>query len=99
MKKRSNKMYSISTKLCFFCCVLYAFGYILLTAETYSCSIQVQVINNEIKSMEASIDALEMKKQELVAFDRISEVAIRNGYTYRSDAVAVYSSNTNGVVE
>lgn len=71
-------------------------GHVLLIAASYSYSTEVQSLTKEIQAIQASIDALEMKKQELVSFERLSEVATEQGYTYRSDAVASYTATSSG---
>ena len=41
-----------------------------------------------INTLNSEIDSLEMQKQELVSFGRISDVASAKGYTYQNDATA-----------
>ncbi|MGN1181676.1 MAG: hypothetical protein ACI4SR_01625, partial [Faecalibacillus sp.] len=49
---------------------------------------QIQELKREIDTTNSEIDSLEMQKQELVSFNRISNVAIEKGYTYQNDATA-----------
>ena len=47
-----------------------------------------QVLEKEIKTIKSDIDSLEMQKQELASFSRLSSVANAKGYTYSNDSVA-----------
>lgn len=97
MNRKSNFLYFIATRAFVICAIFSFFAHVTIIAYNYNYSVKLQNVNREIQTIEASIDALEMKKQELVSFERLTEVTARYGYTYRSDAVASYSS-TYGVV-
>ena len=45
-------------------------------------------VEKEISAIQSEIDSLDMKKQELVSFSRISSIATSKGYNYRQSSVA-----------
>lgn len=95
MSRKQKLINKFGSKLCMFFIFVTVCGHILIQALSYSYSTQVQNLEIEIHNIQASMDGLEMKKQELVSFERLEEVATKNGYTYRSDAVATYSTTGN----
>ena len=54
-----------------------------------------QVLEKEIKTIKSDIDSLEMQKQELASFSRLSSVANAKGYTYSNDSVAASNKINN----
>ncbi len=61
---------------------------ISLNAMNYSLTTQRQKVEHEISSLRSDIDSLDMEKQKLVAFSRLSMIASENGFEYHQDAVA-----------
>ena len=54
---------------------------------------KIQVLQKQIETTKSEIDDLKMQKQELTTFNRVAEVAQKNGYTYYSSATAFSAQN------
>lgn len=72
--------------------VIFIFGIISIKAMESAYNRDYQKLEKEIASIKSNIDGLEMKKQDLVAFTRLRDVAASKGYTYESGAVASISN-------
>ena len=68
--------------------VIFVFGIIGVKSMESSYNRTAQVLEKEIKTIKSDIDSLEMQKQELASFSRLSSVANAKGYTYSNDSVA-----------
>ena len=84
MKKRTKEtgFMRFSKKLLISTFVVFVVGIVGLTSFESSLNIDCQKVEKEIASIESDIDGLNMKKQELASFTRISSIASKNGYTY-----------------
>lgn len=84
MKKRTREtgFMRFSKKLFISTCIVFVVGIVVLTSFESSLNIDCQKVEKEITSIESDIDGLNMKKQELASFTRISSIASKNGYTY-----------------
>lgn len=88
MKKRKTGFESFAQKFIIVTILIFVFGIIGVQSVESSYNRQIQELNDEINTLNSEIDSLEMQKQELVSFGRISDVASAKGYTYQNDATA-----------
>jgi len=68
--------------------VVFAGGIVILDSLETSLNIDCHELEKDIISIQSDIDALEMQKQELASFSRISEIATKKGYTYTQNSTA-----------
>lgn len=78
-----TKFEKFTKKLLILMTVVFVIGIIGLNSYESSLNIDSQKIEKEISSLESDVDGLNMKKQELESFSRISTIASKKGYTYR----------------
>lgn len=86
-KTKKTRFEAASQKFLLITLVVFAVGLIGVQSFTSYYNRKVQVLENEIKTLSSNIDSLEMQKQELASFSRLSDVANSKGYIYSSDAV------------
>lgn len=69
----------------FLCIIMIVGVYAIIKYESKEALLnkEVRLAEIEIAKLETEIDGLDMKKQELVSFDRIGELAEAKGYTYK----------------
>ena len=84
-KTKKTKFEAFSQRFLVISMVIFVFGIIGVKSMESSYNRTAQVLEKEIKS---DIDSLEMQKQELASFSRLSSVANAKGYTYSNDSVA-----------
>ena len=82
-KKRETKFMKFARKLLIGTFVLFVVGVVGLTSYESTLNINCQKVEREITTIESDIDGLNMKKQELASFSRVSSIATKNGYTYQ----------------
>ncbi|MEE0967388.1 MAG: hypothetical protein U0L85_10105 [Bacilli bacterium] len=68
--------------------VLFAVGVVALNSYESTLNVNCLKVEKEISAIQSEIDSLDMKKQELVSFSRISSIATSKGYNYRQSSVA-----------
>lgn len=83
MKKRETKFTKFARKLLIVTFSIFVIGFIALNSYESSLNIDSQKIEKEISTIESDIDGLNMKKQELATFSRITSIANEKGYTYK----------------
>ncbi len=83
MKKKETKFTKFARKMLIGIFAIFIVGFVLLNSLESSISIDSQNIEKEIVTIESDIDGLNMKKQELASFSRISSIATEKGYTYQ----------------
>lgn len=88
MKKKQTGFESFAQKFLIITIFIFVFGIIGVKSVESSYNRQIQELRKELDTLNSEIDSLEMQKQELVSFNRISDVAISKGYTYQNDATA-----------
>lgn len=88
MKKRKTGFESFAQKFIIATTLIFVFGIIGVQSVESSYNRQIQKLTNQINTLNSDIDSLEMQKQELVSFGRLSDVATSKGYTYQNDATA-----------
>lgn len=90
MKKKTKKpkFEAFAQRFLVISMVIFIFGIIGVKSMESTYNRTTQVLEKEIKTIRSDIDSLEMQKQELASFSRISAVATAKGYTYSNDAVA-----------
>ncbi|WP_249030015.1 hypothetical protein [Tannockella kyphosi] len=96
---KTTKFERFARRIFFLTGTVFIFVFVGLSGFEYFYNINCQSIENEIEDIEASIDSLTMEVQELGSFERLSEIAVANGYTYQSDATAARYTSTSEVVQ
>ena len=86
-KTKKTKFEAFSQRFLVISMVIFVFGIIGVKSMESSYNRTAQVLE-EIKTIKSDIDSLEMQKQELASFSRLSSVANAKGYTYSNDSVA-----------
>lgn len=87
-KTKKTKFEAFSQRFLIISMVIFVFGTIGVKSMESSYNRTTQVLEKEIKTLRSDIDSLEMQKQELASFSRLSSVANAKGYTYSNDSVA-----------
>ena len=72
--------------------LLHVFSFVKSYEASYNK--KIQVLQKQIETTKSEIDDLKMQKQELTTFNRVAEVAQKNGYTYYSSATAFLHKTT-----
>ena len=85
---KKTKFEAFSQRFLIISMVIFIFGITYVRSLESSCNQEAQQIEKEIKVLQDEIDSLEMLKQELASFSRLSSVANAKGYTYSNDSVA-----------
>ena len=85
-KKRGTKFSRFALRFLICTAALFVLGIVALNSYESNLNIQYQKLENEMTKLESEIDGLNMKKQELVSFSRISSIATKKGYTYRQSS-------------
>jgi len=93
MKKRKTGFESFAQKFLIITIFIFIFGIIGVKSVESSYNREIQELKTELNTINSEIDSLEMQKQELVSFNRISDVATSKGYTYQNDATAATLQN------
>ena len=75
---------------------LFIIGIVGLSSYESRLNIDSQQISKEIATLESDIDGLNMKKQELASFSRISSIAEKNGYTYSQNTTTAAVKGVQG---
>ncbi len=88
MKKRKTGFEAFAQRFLIVTVLVFVFGIIGVKSVESSYNRQIQELKDEIETVNSEIDSLEMQKQELVSFGRISDIATAKGYTYQNDATA-----------
>lgn len=99
MKRKKTGFEKFAQKFLITSIVVFIFGIITIKAMESGYNRDYQKLENEIQTLKSNIDGLEMQKQDLVSFNRLTNVAAEKGYAYRSDAVATIYSNSTAVNE
>lgn len=84
-KRRETRFEKFTRRLFILSFALFIVGVVGLNSYESSLNIDAENVENEIKTLESDIDGLNMKKQELASFSRISSIAEKNGYTYKQN--------------
>jgi cell division protein FtsL len=61
---------------------------VFLSSYESTLNVKCQKVEKEISSIQSDIDALEIEKQDLASFQRISSIATSKGYEYQQSSVA-----------
>lgn len=90
MKKnrRETKFEKFAKKFLIVSFVLFALGIVALNSYESTINVSYKTVEKEINTIQSDIDSLDMKKQELVSFSRISTIATSKGYNYKQSSVA-----------
>lgn len=84
-KKRETRFVRFAKKMVIVTFALFIIGFVGLNSYESSLNINTQKVEKEISVIESDIDGLNMKKQELESFTRISAIASEKGYTYKQN--------------
>lgn len=99
MKKnrKTTKFQRFSKRFILVSFILFALGIVFLNSYESTLNVKYSKVEKEISTIQSEIDSLDMKKQELVAFSRVSSIATAKGYTYQQSSVAanIVGVNTN----
>lgn len=87
-KRRGTRFERFALKFLVLTFTVFIIGNVFLTSYESTINVKCQKMENEINSIQSDIDALEMEKQELASFSRISSIATSKGYVYRQSSVA-----------
>lgn len=85
--KKETRFERLTKKLLILTFALFIIGVVGLNSYESSLNIDSQNIEKEISTLESDIDGLNMRKQELESFSRVSSIAEKKGYTYRQNTV------------
>lgn len=94
--KRETKFEKFAKKFLVVSFVLFALGVVALNSYESTLNVNCQKVEKEISSIQSDIDSLDMKKQELASFSRISSIATSKGYKYRQSSVATNIVGVSG---
>ncbi len=86
-KKKGTRFERMTKKLMIGTFVVFVVGVVSLNSVESTLNINCDKLENEISSIKSDIDGLDIQKQELVAFSRISNIASEKGLTYRQSSV------------
>ena len=78
---------------------IFIFGFTFVKSYEASYNKKIQVLQTQIETTKSEIEDLEIQKQELTTFNRVAEVAQKNGYTYYSSATAFSAQNNEDTNE
>ena len=87
-KAKKTKFESFSQRFLIISMIIFAFGITYVRSLESSYNKVLQKTENEIKEIQDEIDYLELKKQEMASFSRLSNVASEKGYIYNNESVA-----------
>ena len=95
MNRRKIRISSLAIVILAFVFVFSIFEYIKLGSQEASLNIEVETAQRQIANLKAEIDALDMKKQTLVSFDRVENLAVEKGYTYKHNTTTALAIGVN----
>ena len=95
VKKKQTGFEQFARRFLIITTFIFVFGITFTKSYEASYNKKIQVLQKQIETTKSEIDDLEMQKQELTTFNRVAEVAQKNGYTYYSSATA-FSAQNNG---
>ena len=86
-KTRKPRFLRTAEKVLIMSFVVFVVGIVALNSYESSLNIRYQKTEKEIATIESEIDGLDMQKQELASFARVSSIAEKKGYTYKQNTV------------
>ena len=95
MNRRKIRVSSLAIVILAFVFVFSIFEYIKLGSQEASLNNEVETAQRQIANLKAEIDALDMKKQTLVSFDRVENLAVEKGYTYKHNTTTALAIGVN----
>lgn len=94
--RKETKFVRFAKKVLIMTFVVFIVGIVGLNSYESSLNIHYQQVEKEISVIESDIDGLNMKKQELASFSRISSIAEKNGYTYSQNTTTAAVKGVQG---
>ena len=97
-KRRKIRTSSLSIVILIIVSTFSLLGYVSLGSQEASLNINVESAERDIANLKAEIDALDMRKQKLISFDKVENIAVEKGYTYKyntTTALAIGVHNNN----
>lgn len=86
-KNKKPRFLKISEKILIASFIVFVLGIVTLNSYESSLNIRCQKTEKEIATIESEIDGLDLQKQELASFSRVSSIAEKKGYTYKQNTV------------
>ena len=86
-KNKKPRFLKISEKILIASFIVFVLGIVTLNSYESSLNIRCQKTEKEIATIESEIDGLDLQKQELASFSRVSSNAEKKGYTYKQNTV------------
>ena len=86
-KNKKPRFLKISEKILIASFIVFVLGIVTLNSYESSLNIRCQKNEKEIATIESEIDGLDLQKQELASFSRVSSIAEKKGYTYKQNTV------------
>lgn len=84
--KRKSRFEKMTKRILILTVIVFCLGFVGLNSYESTVNINSQNIEKEIATLESDIDGLNMKKQELASFTRVSSIASKKGYTYQQNS-------------
>lgn len=85
-KKKGTKFSRFAKRFLIVTAMLFVVAFVAMNSYESSLNIDYQNVEKEISTIESAIDGLNMQKQELASFSRVSEIATKKGYQYRQSS-------------
>ncbi|MBO6047764.1 MAG: hypothetical protein J6P61_08495 [Erysipelotrichaceae bacterium] len=86
-RRISDRAMTLARNVAIFMMVLFVAGKVYLSSCEARTNMKIKKAQDEIALLTSKIDALEIEKQDLVAFARIQKVATANGLQYEQSSV------------
>ncbi len=86
-KKKQSRFMRYSKRLLIFSVAIFAIGIVALNSYESTLNVESQELEDEIATIQAEIDGLDMEKLELASFSRIQAIAEAKGYTYKQSTM------------
>ncbi len=95
-KKRKLRLDSVSIVLLCVVTIITMVGFVVLESKEAKLNILVESTEQEIADLKTEIDGLDMQKQKLVSFNRVEQLAVEKGYTYKHNTTTALAIGVNG---
>jgi cell division protein FtsL len=86
--KKGTKFERFAKKFLIGTFMVFIIATVFLSSYESTINVKCQKVEKEISSIQSDIDALNMEKQDLASFSRISSIATSKGYELQQSSVA-----------
>ncbi len=93
--RRKIRISSVAITILGVMVICFILGNVYLGSQEASLNIDVENTQKEIANLKTEIDALDMEKQKLVTFDRVENLAVEKGYTYKHNTTTALAIGVN----